>query len=254
MRAGRWVWGRVFVVCALIVLSTVSACVSPLEPAEPMIVLYPTTGGPGTSVRVSGSGFPAQIRVSVRLGPPSVGATPTSYGDVETDASGRFTLPFTMPSHWPDGTPIVETNLVVVALNQDGSIKATAAFDYIPFSTGVYVPMLGAQGVDRAMILAWHREGDAGSFCGDVLVYENGYAEIASCESAGSLERRQLSKDTVDQLQIWAATYQAFEIERIQGTGSSQVRTRTTFAGKGRRQVSEIELRTIQTLLEVLVP
>jgi hypothetical protein len=182
-----------------------------------------------------------------------VGATPLSYGDADTDASGRFTLSFAMPSHWPDGTLIIEPNLVVVVLNQDGSAKATAAFDYLPSSTGALVPMLGGQGMDREMILAWHREGNTAGFCGELVVYENGYAEIASCKSSASIERRQLSKDAVDQLQVWAAAYQAFEIEQIQGTGSGQVRTRMTFVGKGARQVSEVELRTIQTLLEALV-
>ena len=42
--------------------------------------------------------------------------------------------------------------------------KATAAFDYLPSSTGVLVPMLGLQGIDREMILAWHREGNTAGF------------------------------------------------------------------------------------------
>jgi len=182
-----------------------------------------------------------------------VGATPLSYGDADTDASGHFTLSFIMPSHWPDGTPITETNLVVVALNQDGSAKATAAFDYLPSLEAAVEPMLGVQGMDCEMVLAWHREGDTSGFCGDVAVYENGYVEITSCESAGALERRQLSKEAVDQLQAWTAAYQAFEIEQIEGTGPSQVRVHTIFVGKGTRQISEIELRMIRALLETLV-
>jgi hypothetical protein len=182
-----------------------------------------------------------------------VGATPLSYGDADTDASGCFSLSFIMPSHWPDGTPIAETNLVVVVLNQDGSTKATAAFGYLPPSAGALEPVFDAQGIDRAVILGWHREGGTGGFCGDVVVYENGYAEIAPCKSDGSIERRQLAKSAVDQLLSWAAAYQAFDIEQVQGTGPSQVLTRTTFAGAGTRQVSEIELRTIQMLLEMLV-
>jgi len=225
-----------------------------LEQTQPLIVLDPAQGGPGTSVVVSGSDFPAGTQVSVRLGPPSVGATPLSYGDADTDASGHFALSFIMPSHWPDGEPIAETNLVVVALNQDGSAKATAAFDYLPSLEAAVEPMLGVQGTDPEMVLTWHREGGTGGFCGDVMVYENGYTEITFCKIAGVVGRRQLSKEAVDRLQAWTAAYQAFEIEQIQGTGSSQVRTRTTFVGRGARQVSLAELRTIQTLLEALVP
>jgi hypothetical protein len=183
-----------------------------------------------------------------------VGATPLSYGDTHTDADGRFALSFTMPSHWPDGEPITETDLVVVVLNQDGSAKATAAFGYLPSSADALLPVLGIQDMRGERILAWHREGDAGSFCGDVVVYENGYAEIAWCKSAGSLERRQLSREAVDQLQAWAAAYQAFEIDHVEGTGSSRVLTRIAFMGKGSRHVSEVELRMIQALLETLAP
>jgi hypothetical protein len=181
-----------------------------------------------------------------------VGATPLSYGDTDTDASGGFTVSFTMPAHWPDGTPITETDLIVVVLNQDGSAKATATFAYSPSSAGALMPMLGIQRIDREMVLAWHREGDAGGFCGDVVVYENGYTEISACKSAGALDRRQLSQSAVEQLQTWAAAHQSFEIEQIQGAGSNRVLKRTTFVGKGTRQVSDVELRMIQALLEKL--
>jgi hypothetical protein len=246
------VWIRA--VFALLALSTIPACIPPLEQTQPLIVLDPARGGPGTAVAVSGSGFPAATRVSVRLGPPSVGATPLSYGDAEADASGCFALSFTLPSHWPDGTPLAESELVVVVLNQDGSIKATAAFDYLLSSATILAPALGVQEIRGERILAWHRESSADGFCGDVEVYESGYVEIAWCKSAGSIERRQLSQKAIDQLQAWVATYQAFEIEQIQGTGPGQVRTRTTFLGKGARPVSEVELRMIQALLETLAP
>jgi hypothetical protein len=235
-------------------LATIPACVPQLEQTQPLIAIDPARGGPGTSVAIRGSGFPAETRISVRLGPPSVGATPLSYGDVDTDATGHFALSFIMPSHWPDGERIPESDLVVVVLNQDGSAKATAAFGYLPSSAGSLQPVHGVQEMRGERILAWHREGDAGSFCGDVVVYEDGYAEISWCKSTGSLERRQLSQDAVDQLRAWAAAYQAFEIEQVEGTGSSQVLTRIAFVGKGMRQVSEVDLRMIQALLETLTP
>jgi hypothetical protein len=159
-----------------------------------------------------------------------------------------------MPSHWPDGTLITETNLIVVVLNPDGSSKAIAAFGYLPSSSNALMPPSGIAGAHQTLILAWHREGNVEGFCGDVVVYENGYTEIDSCKNAGSLDSRQLSEDAVDQLHIWVAAYQAFEIEQIQETGLGQVRTRTIFVGKGTRQVSEVELRLIQGLLETLVP
>jgi hypothetical protein len=135
MRARGLFWVWVCAVCVLIALSTLSACVPHLEQTQPLIELDPTRGGPGTSVVVSGSRFPAEMRVSVRLGPPSVGATPQSYADTTTDPSGGFVLSFTMPDQWPDGTSIPESDLVVVVLNEDASAKAIAPFAYVPLSS-----------------------------------------------------------------------------------------------------------------------
>jgi hypothetical protein len=104
----------------------------------------------------------------------------------------------------------------------------------------------------RQAILAWRREGDAAGFCGDVIVYENGYVEIASCQEAVPLERRLLSGDMIERLHAWVATYRSFEVEQTKGTGETRVLTRITFAGNGSRQVSEGEVRTIQALLESL--
>lgn len=98
-------------------------------PAEPSISLEPTAGGPGTVVIVTGVGFPSHTNVSIRLGPPDVGATPQTYGAILTAKTGSFNLSFTMPDSWLDGTPITEDNLMVVVTN-DASIKAPALFVY----------------------------------------------------------------------------------------------------------------------------
>ena len=252
MRARASVWMGVCLVYVLIAWITLSACVPYLDHTEPVILLDPITGGPGTSVAVSGSGFPAQIPVSARLGPPSTGASPQSYGDAVTDDKGSFSLSLTMPVQWPDGTSITETDLVVIVLNEDGSIKATAPFHYLPSLPGASSP---ARSVTQAHqpILVWHREGDTAGFCGDVLVYEGGYVEITSCQASVPLARRRASEEIVERLHTWTETYQSFEVEQDQGTGKDRVTTRFTFVGSGSRQESEIEMQMVQTYLEILV-
>lgn len=124
---------RSLLLLALFVLLAVSlARYSQSAPGvgAPVININPVSGGPETPVTVAGAGFPAQLEVNVRLGPPDVGATPQSYARVMTDRDGQFVLVFSMPDRWPDGTPITERNLVVVVLNEDGSVKATAPFRY----------------------------------------------------------------------------------------------------------------------------
>jgi hypothetical protein len=172
-----------------------------------------------------------------------------SYGDATADAEGRFSLAFTMPLQWPDGTLVVETDLVVVVLNEDGSVKATAPFGYIPPLSSTPVP--GTPHAYQRAILTWHRQAPVG-LCGDVRVYENGYVEIDSCREGIPLARRLLSENATDRLRDWAEAYQSFEVEQIKGTGESRVLTRVAFLGNGSRQVSEVEMRTIQALLETL--
>ena len=251
MRARASVWIGGWLVWALIALSALSACVPYLEQTEPVIGLDPITGGSGTLVAVRGSGFPAQIPVSARLGPPSTWASPQCYGDAVTDEDGRFALSLTMPVQWPDGTSIAEMELVVIVLNEDGSIKATAPFRYLP-------PLPGASALAprepeaRQPILAWHRQGGAAGFCGDVLVYGGGYFEIASCREGVPLARRWASEEIVERLYAWTETYQSFEVEQAQGTGKDRVTTRITFVGSGSRQVSESEMQMVQGFLETM--
>jgi len=247
-------WPRLWRICGLIGTIVLSACVPAIEQAEPAIVLDPMTGGPGTPVVVIGSGFPAKIPVSVRLGPPSVGATPQSYGDTTTDAEGIFTLSFTMPAQWPDGAPITQSEMVVVALNEDGSIKATAPFDYTPSLSGTVTLASPTTDVHQQVILAWHRENRPAGLCSDVAIYESGYVEITSCPKVAPPERRQLSDEAVDQVHAWTEAYQSFQLEKTKGTGENRTLTRLDFVGNGPREVSEIEIRMIQTLLETLLP
>jgi hypothetical protein len=254
MGARKPFWLRAWVVFALIAVGMVSACLPGSEHAEPVIVLDPIAGGPGTSVAVAGSGFPGETRLSVRLGPPSVGATPQSYGESTTDADGSFALSFVMPVHWPDGTPITGTDLTVVVLNEDGSVKATAPFGYTASSPDASTPEPSALGAHRQVILAWHREGGSTGFCGDVVVYESGYAEIASCREGVALVRRLLSGDATERLRVWKEAYRSFEIEQTSGAGANRTLTRLAFTGNGSREVSETEVWMIQTLLETLVP
>jgi hypothetical protein len=159
-----------------------------------------------------------------------------------------------MPTHWPDGTPIAETVLVVVVLNEDGSVKATAPFSYIPSSADASTLLSSTIQAQRQVILVWHREGDSPGFCGDVVVDVGGYVEITSCGESEPLDRKLLSEDTVERLRAWTEAYQSFEVERTRGMDENHVLTRLTFTGNGSRKVSEIEVRMIQAFLETLVP
>jgi hypothetical protein len=131
----------------LLFILTVVACL-PHVAETPSITINPDFGGANTRVLITGSGFPPNTALSLRLGPPDVGATPQSYGQAIADSYGVFSLMFFMPDHWPDDTPITETELVIVIINEDGSIKATAPFEFQP--AGAAQPQLQLRPVNGA--------------------------------------------------------------------------------------------------------
>ncbi len=121
-----------FLFSAFIVAVLLAFCTPGTELAEPSIELEPAAGGPGTAVTIAGVDFPAGTAVSVRLGPPDVGASPQSYGEAVTNEVGVFDLAFVMPAEWPDGTSIDQETLTVAIINEDASVKATAFFAFQP--------------------------------------------------------------------------------------------------------------------------
>lgn len=109
-----------------------ATCSLRLVAERPALVLIPAAGGPGSTIQVNGSHFPAGTEVQVRLGPPAVGATPRAYATAVADGQGAFSLLLNLPTAWPDGIPITQQELLVVALNEDGTIQATAPLVYRP--------------------------------------------------------------------------------------------------------------------------
>ncbi len=133
MRLKRmFVLSLVWIMALAVVLA---ACGGVAAPVEPSIVVEPTSGGAGTEVAVSGEGFPAGVEISIRLGPPDVGASPLAYATTTATEKGVFFTSFILPEKWPDEVAIVEEELLIIALIADGSVKATARFDYQPLPT-----------------------------------------------------------------------------------------------------------------------
>lgn len=129
---GSWRWRWLWLALLILLLLSLEAYNSRAMQPQPAITISPTAGGQGTQVTVHGRDFPPDLVVSVRLGPPSVGATPQAYAVTTTSADGTFEMHFIMPGSWPDGRLLTTTDLLVVVLNEDASVKATAPFTYQP--------------------------------------------------------------------------------------------------------------------------
>jgi len=103
-------------------------------PANPSISLSPSSGGAGTQVTASGSGFPANVTVAVFLAPldtaPGRGAR-QQYVAGTTDSSGRYALTFTMSGAWSNGGQITQDRVVVTVATPDFSVAVSSVFAYL---------------------------------------------------------------------------------------------------------------------------
>jgi hypothetical protein len=98
----------------------------------PAITLVPDAGSPGTTVTVTGRGFPPESRVTVHVGPPQSEASEQAYGAGQADPQGALTLTFPMPALAlpPDGGS--PRTVVVLATTPGFRTKAAAEFAYAP--------------------------------------------------------------------------------------------------------------------------
>lgn len=94
----------------------------------------PAFGGAGTVVRVAGNHFPANVMVNVHVAPFT---TPDPaqlaeriYASTTTNKNGDFTLSFTMPDSWPDGTAIPSGRLWVVLATEDFQVMVKVPFRF----------------------------------------------------------------------------------------------------------------------------
>ena len=108
--------------------STSTPAPAPAPVEQPAVAIEPASGGPGATVRVIGSGFPANAPVGVWLGIPEVGLIDQPYAEGASDAGGNVDLTFDLPIAWPDGREISEPALDVVLRTADGAAKALIQF------------------------------------------------------------------------------------------------------------------------------
>ncbi|MBX3010329.1 MAG: SH3 domain-containing protein [Caldilineaceae bacterium] len=113
---------------------TATATVPPTATAVPVAALSPATGGPSTALTVQGGGFPANTTVNVHLGAlvsaAAETAPPQSYATTQTDGNGNYSVTFTLPATWPDGSSIDTGRIVVVVATADFTLQASAFFSY----------------------------------------------------------------------------------------------------------------------------
>ena len=108
---------------------------TPTPARNPFAEVTPPTGGAGAQVTLRGGGFPANTNVNVHLGTFDAqfggGGAPQRYGATLTDGSGNFTVSFTMPATWTDGTSVAPGRLLLLVATNDFAKQASAILEYV---------------------------------------------------------------------------------------------------------------------------
>lgn len=99
---------------------------------KPWIELEPATGPVEIEVTVNGSGLPPNSSMDLYLGDTDSGANSEILSSATTDDTGRFQADILIPVQWANGDPVIESQLVVAAVDEDNTLIALAPFTLEP--------------------------------------------------------------------------------------------------------------------------
>lgn len=111
---------------------------------RPQLTVQPTTVSTGGQITLTGSNYPPQSRVVVYLGTDVNNLDETPYAAGFTNAEGRITLAFNLPSKRENGQVIANGQLLLVAASSDGLFSAQSQItvnNTVPTPTSV-VPVV----------------------------------------------------------------------------------------------------------------
>ncbi len=108
--------------------------IAPTAAPNPSAQVSPGSGTAGTTVTVSGGGFPPNTMLYAHLarldGGSGSGSSYAGYASAPTDGAGNYVMLFVMPATWPNGSAIVTQRLVILVATADFAVEASATFSY----------------------------------------------------------------------------------------------------------------------------
>ncbi len=108
--------------------------VAPTLAPNPSAQVSPGSGAAGTTVTVSGGGFPPNTMLYAHLaqlgGSPGSGNNYAGYASAPSDGAGNYVMVFVMPATWPNGSAIATQRLVILVATADFSAEASTTFSY----------------------------------------------------------------------------------------------------------------------------
>ncbi len=108
--------------------------VAPTATPNPYAQISPGSGTAGTTVTVSGGGFPPNTTLFAHIatlgGSVGSGSSHARFASAPTNAAGDYAMLFVMPATWPNGTRIATQRLVIVVAPDDFTVEASTTFSY----------------------------------------------------------------------------------------------------------------------------
>ncbi len=101
-------------------------------PGRPAMRLEPAEGALGQPVHIIGENWPPGAELKIYVTVPTASFQPRPIAGGVVDAEGRFDVTLTIPTRWPDDTPITEETLNVIVSTADFTAKARAQFRVMP--------------------------------------------------------------------------------------------------------------------------
>src|SRR5574341_195588 len=105
------------------------------------------------------------------------------------------------------------------------------------------VAQAGRTGASWGMAFAWHREGGAGGFCDDVVVYLTGWVTASDCK--GYNVQGYLTASQLGQLYAWVDGLTTIDYTQTYPASADGFKMTLAFAGNGQKQADE------ETILDI---
>ncbi len=100
-------------------------------PGRPTVRLEPAEGSIGQSVHIQGENWPAGAQLKVYVTVPTATFQPKPIAEGAVEADGRFDMAVTIPTRWPDDSPVTEEILDVVVTTSDYTTRARTQFKVV---------------------------------------------------------------------------------------------------------------------------
>ncbi len=115
-------------------LPTATPAVTATPVPQPFVTLDPSSATPGTLIRVSGGGFPANTPLGLYLGIFDGEISPNdaavTFASTISDSAGNYTMSFVMPEDTPTGVLLQSGRIALIVATDDFALQASATLDF----------------------------------------------------------------------------------------------------------------------------